>query len=176
MIFDKYRGESLDMYELADFLGVSIYDSFFKKHASFFSFFQIQGGYFPLAYLEIYFQYKNLGILMGSTYKKSAELTPIRCCASGSEKRCFNSSLRFRLFQLIDEASKGGGQISEINLWRTIFTSETPCHLKDWVQFKFTLFELLELEQIEISSKDADGKSYRRLNQIKKGPGRPKKY
>ena len=176
MKFDKYMGESLDMYEVADFLDISIYDSFFKIHGPFMSFFQQRDGYVPLVYLEMYFQYKNLGTLIRSTYKKNPELTPIRCCASGSEKRCFNAYLQFRLIRLIDEASKEGGQISEINLWHTIFTSEISCHLKHWVQFQFTLFELVELERIEISSRNAAGKSFRRRNQVKKGPGRPKKY
>ena len=50
MKFDQIRGETLDMHEVANFLGVDIYDSFFKKHGRFYNFFQIDG-YVPLYYL-----------------------------------------------------------------------------------------------------------------------------
>jgi hypothetical protein len=175
MKFDNYVGETLDLYELADLLGSSIYGSFFKEHGRFYNFFA-QDGNVALIYLEIYFASKNLGTLMSPTSGKDSELTPLRCCRSGSEKVCFGSSLRNRLFEIIELASQEGGQISEIDLWHSIFTSHSPCYLKDWALFQFTLFELVELKQIEISSRSNDQKSFRRLNEVKRGPGRPKKY
>ena len=175
MKFDSYLGETLDIHELADLLGTSIYGSFFKEHGRFYNFFA-QDGYVALIYLEIYFVSKNLGTLMSPSSGKDSELTPLRCCRSGSEKFCFSASLRWRLFEIIDLASQEGGQISETNLWHSIFTSHSPCYLKDWAQFQFTLFELVELNQIEVSSRSNDQKSFRRLNAVKRGPGRPKKY
>ena len=75
MKFDQVYGETLDMYELADFLGTDIYGSFFKEHGRFYNFFATEG-YVPTFYLELYFRYKNLGTLMGSTHKMDPELTP----------------------------------------------------------------------------------------------------
>jgi hypothetical protein len=175
MKFDQVYGETLDMYELADFLGADIYSSFFKKHGRFYDFFHIDG-YVSLCYLELYFRYRNLGALMGPTHKIDSELTPLKCCRSGSEKKCYSISLRNRLFEMIDTASQEGGQISEINLWHKIFTSDISCYLKDWPQFQFALFELVELRQIEITSRSNNQKSFRRYNEVKRGPGRPKKY
>ena len=175
MKFDQVYGETLDMYELADFLGTDIYGSFFKEHGRFYNFFATEG-YVPTFYLELYFRYKNLGTLMGPTHEIDSELIPLKCCRSGSEKTCYSLSLRNRLFELIDKASQEGGQISEINLWHMIFTSDIPCYLKDWAQFQFALFELVELKQIEITSTSNNKKSFRRYNEIKRGPGRPKKY
>lgn len=176
MKIDKYLGKTLDMFELANFLGADIYGSFFKVHGSFLSFFAEDDGQVALVYVELYFIHKNLGILMGSTREKDPELTPLKCCSSGSEEVCRNISLQYRIFEIIDVASQEGGQISEINLWHNIFTSDTPCFLKDWAQFRFTLFELLELRKIEISSRSENRKSFRRYNEVKRGPGRPRKY
>ena len=173
MKFDQIYGETLDMYELADFLGTSIYGSFFKQHGSFYNFFA-EDGHVALVYLELYFRHKNLGILMVSTDRNESELTPPKCCRSGSEKVRHNFALRSRLFEIIDVASLEGGHISEINLWHSIFTSDIPCYLKDWAQFKFALFELVELKQIEVTSRSKDQKSFRRYNNMKRGPGRPK--
>ena len=175
MKFDQIHGETLDMYEVASFLGADIYDSFFKKHGRFYNFFQIDG-YVPLYYLELYFSYNNLGILKNPTYKIDPEIIPPKCCRSGSEKACYSFSLRTRLLEIINTASMEGGQISELELWHKIFTSDIPCYLQDWSQFQFALFELIELNQIEITSKIDDQKSFRRYNEVKSGPGRPRKY
>lgn len=170
---------SLEMMPLQDFARLFGYPNWtdpqmHKAHSSFMNEFR-EGEWIPKDFVQLYISSRSLGIFITDT--EPSNYKPSICCRSKSSQICLKGRKLHKLIETISRLEKLQNPVSESLIWHDILLQVDNCFLKNYIDYRYSLFELKENGQV-IQIIGADGQSSYSVSlvPVKRGPGRPRKY
>ena len=168
----EISNEGLDLQDLAAFFGMEL-GRFFKSHAVFFNFFQVEGKVdFPIARKHL------IATGRAITLKQSVEVHeghPQLCCVTGLPI-CMASNPRVILLDAIRSMAESGLEADDSNILHSVYTSGRNCCLIDDLTFRYLLFTLCQDQLIIFKRNDSGERIYQIAPVNRKRVGRPRKF
>jgi hypothetical protein len=168
---------SLEMMPLQEFARLFGYPNWtdpqmHKKHSSFMNEFR-EGEWIPKDFVNFYISTRGLGTFIIDI--PPSDVNPTNCCRSKSNQICLSESKLSKLIETISRLEKLQNPVPEALIWYDIFMQLDSCFLKNYVDYRYSIFELKEAGRV-IQVVDAGGQtSYSvTLVPIKRGRGRPR--
>ena len=169
---------SLEMIPLQDFARLFGYSNWtdpqmHKAHSSFMNEFR-EDEWIPKDFVEIYITRRGYGTFIEAI--PPFDEKPTVCCRSKSSQICLSDRKLHKLVDAISRLETIQNPVSESLIWFDIFLQVDSCYLKNYIDYRYSLFELKESGRIiQVTSADGQPSYSVSLVPVKRGPGRPRK-
>jgi hypothetical protein len=172
--------KGLEMMHLQDFASLLGHANWFepkmfKEHGAFIQEFR-EEDLIEKDLAEFYLMAKGAGVLLQGVTNPPV-FKPTNCCSTESKLICLTNVKEYRLLKTVTRLSEIQNPVPEIVIWHDVFMQTDNCTLKNDADFRYSLFQLIQLGRLA-RTKDDSGDSFYYIPkvQVKRGPGRPRKY